>query len=183
MNAPLCFLAVGAVAAGFACHHWMQEMVNASSAAVHSVGGHGAEGDHPSLLGMDIHKAVMIISIICALSGIALAAYFHLIRREAADKVKKNYAALCDLLENKFWIDELYDVAVVRPLKLMGSVFFLIDRLVIDGMVAIVGLLPSQMGKFVRQSQTGVLQGYGLGMVLGLAGILIMVTWMLSQTY
>lgn len=183
MNAPLCFLAVGAVAAGFICHHWMQEMVTASSATVVHTTGHGAAHAHPKLLGMDIHKAVMVISIIAALSGIALAAYFHLLRRELADKAKANYAALCDLLENKYWIDELYDAAIVRPLKLLGSLFFVFDRLVIDGIVAIVGLIPNRTGKFVRHSQTGILQGYGLGMVLGLAGILIMVTWMLSLNY
>lgn len=183
MNGPLVVLAIGAVAAGFISHHWMEKMVTASSATVLHVGEHAGEHGHASLLGMDVHKAVMIISIICALAGIALAAYFHLIRREAADKAKATYAGLCDLLENKYWIDELYDVAIVRPLKLMGSLFFVIDRLVIDGVVTIVGLIPNRIGRFARQSQTGVLQGYGLGMVLGLAGLLIMVTWMLSQSY
>ncbi|MFG0248202.1 MAG: NADH-quinone oxidoreductase subunit L [Phycisphaeraceae bacterium JB051] len=207
MNLPLCFLAVGAIAGGFLCHHWMQSMVNASSAnttvvehvatavehAAHAgehdghvtadthadAGGHG----HGSLFGMDIHKAVMIISIIAALAGIALAAYFHLLRRELADKAKQTYAGVCDLLENKYWIDELYDTAIVRPLKLMGDLFFVFDRLVINGIVALVGFIPRLLGITVRHSQTGVLQGYGLGMVLGLACILLLVTWMLSSGF
>ena len=132
---------------------------------------------------MDVHKAVMIISIIAALAGIALAAYFHLLRRELADKAKENYAGVCDLLENKFWIDELYDTAIVRPLKLMGDLFFVFDRLVINGIVALVGFIPRLLGITVRHSQTGVLQGYGLGMILGLACILLMVTWMLSSGF
>ncbi len=207
MNLPLCFLAVGAIAGGFLCHHWMESMVNASSAstvntavehvatavehatdhagevAVNAHADTGGEGHHASLFGMDVHKAVMIISIIAALAGIALAAYFHLLRRELADKAKQTYAGVCDLLENKFWIDELYDTAIVRPLKLMGDLFFVFDRLVINGIVALVGFIPRLLGITVRHSQTGVLQGYGLGMILGLACILLMVTWMLSSGF
>jgi NADH-quinone oxidoreductase subunit L len=181
MNAPLCFLAVGAVAAGFLGEHWLHigEMVGASSATVHAAAEHGA--DHGALFGMNVHHAVMAISIVAALAGIAIAAYFHLLHREKADKVKANYAGLCDLLENKYFIDELYDTAIVRPLKIMGSLFFAMDRLFIDGIVTLVGFFPRLLGITARTSQTGVLQGYALGMVLGLAAILIMVTWMIQN--
>lgn len=182
MNGPLVVLAIGAVAAGFLGEHWIHEMVNASSATVHhAVEAGGEQAEHGTLMGMNVHHAVMAISILAALAGIAIAAYFHLIRREAADKVKASYASLCDLLENKFWIDELYDTAIVRPLKLMGDLCFLCDRFVINGVVTMVGWVPGRLGKSARCSQTGVLQDYGLGMVLGLAAILMMVTWMIQH--
>jgi len=180
----LILLAVGAIAGGFLSHHWMSDMVLASSAnpqLTHAAEHAQEHAVHPTLLGMDIHKAVMVLSIIGALAGISLAAYFHLLRRDAAGKVKASYASLCDLLENKYFIDELYDAAIVRPLKLMGSLCFVIDRLVIDGVVAVVGLVPRLMGITARHSQTGVLQGYGLGMVIGLAGILLMVIFMIQN--
>lgn len=183
MNAPLCVLAVGAIAGGFLCHHWMGDMVLASSAnPLAHVAEHGGEhAAHPTLLGMDIHAAVMAISIFCALAGIAIAAYFHLFNRNAAGKVKTSYAALCDMLEHKYFIDEFYDIAIVRPLKLLGMLSHLFDRLIIDGMVALVGIVPRKIGECARKSQAGVLQGYALGMALGLAALLLMVTWMIQN--
>ncbi len=176
MNLPLVFLAVGAVIGGMVCHEWMTTMVLSSSAG--EALSHGGTAHHASLFGMDVHSAVMVLSIAAALLGIALAAWFHLIRPSAADRVKQSYAGLCDLLENKYFVDELYDAVVVRPLKLIGSVCFVIDRLVIDGMVSLVGFAPRLLGLTVRPTQSGSLQGYGLSMVVGLAIMLLLVTLM-----
>ncbi len=179
MNLPLVFLAVGAVAAGFACKGWMAEMVNGSSAAVH-VAEHGAHGDeggvgHVALLGLDVHSAMALLSFFLAVGGISLAALYHLLDRPAADALKRQYRPIVRLLENKYYVDEIYHRVIVRSLKFCGYMLYVIDRLVIDSLVSLVGFVPRLLGLALAPAQRGALQGYGLGMVVGVALLVVMV--------
>ena len=53
--------------------------------------------------------------------------------------------------------------------------FFVIDRIIIDGLVALVGFVPRALGLSLRPTQRGMLQGYGLGMAAGIALLLMIV--------
>lgn len=167
MNGPLVVLAIGAIAAGFVCHHWIEEMVNGSSAQIIA-----ADAEHGTHEGMDLHTIMMIVSSVIALSGIALAWFLHLHKRDVADRIAKSNAQVVRLLENKYYIDEIYHALVVRPLRGLGYAFFVIDQLIIDGLVLLVGTLPKLVGLSFQPTQRGVLQGYGVGM---LAGIVLLV--------
>jgi NADH-quinone oxidoreductase subunit L len=169
MNGPLVLLAVGSIFAGFviAKTHWLGHMVERSTAYV-------AHGEHDA----GLHVLMMVISGAIALTGIALAAWFHWFNRPAADAVAKQFPGVVRTLENKYWIDELFDAAIVTPLRTLGEVFFVIDRLVIDGVVALVGWMPGELGRWIRPLQHGRLQGYGLSMALGTAVVLLVIVWM-----
>ena len=181
MNGPLVVLAIGAVIAGFACAHWIEEMVLGSTAEPLRVASdHGpthGEHSHVHFMGMDVHTVMVWISSILALSGIALAGYFHWINRSSADRLAQRRAGLVRVLANKYYVDELLQAVVVRPLRLLGEVFFVFDRLVIDGLVMAVAWVPRMMGLAVRPAQRGLLQGYGIGMAVGAAGLVLIVVW------
>ncbi len=159
MNGPLVVLAVGAVFAG-AFGGWIERMIGASTAAV-----------APHHYQVHTHQVMMFISAGIALLGIAIAAYFHLFNRPAADRAAARMTGLVRLLENKFYIDEVYDAAIVRPLRLAGEIFFAIDALIVDGLVNLVGMIPGLAGRAIQPAQTGRLQGYGLGMAAGAAAL------------
>lgn len=189
MNGPLVILAIGALLAGYFGHDWIEHSVHGSSAnlnhrAVHSPAtmghaaastGHGNQHTHASLFGMDLHSAMMLISSIIAVTGISLAAYFHWLNRRAADRVAARWSGLVRLLENKYYVDELYDTLIVKPLRMIGYLCFVFDRLVIDGLVLAVGFVPKMAGLAIRPSQSGALQGYGIGMAAGIAVLLLCV--------
>ncbi len=171
MNAPLVVLAVGALLAGVLGHHWMEQMIHASSAAVtHSGEGHG----HASLFGGDLHKEMMLVSGVISVVGILAAAYFHWLKRDAADRVAASFPGVVRLLADKYYVDEINDALIVRPLHTLGQIFFVIDRLIIEGLVALAGLLPRLLGLSIRPAQSGVLQGYGLGMAAGVAAVVLL---------
>ncbi len=67
----------------------------------------------------------------------------------------------------KFFFDELYDVAIVRPIRLMARFCDLIDQWVVDGLVNLAGRVPLAVGALMRSMQTGLVQFYALGMLLG----------------
>jgi NADH-quinone oxidoreductase subunit L len=169
MNGPLLVLAAGALVAGWWAEEWLVGAVNASTAAADR-----------SEIWLDVyhrtvHPRLPWIASALALSGIGLAAYYHWLRRDAADRVAARYPTVVRILANKYYVDEFYDRAIVRPLHLAGEIFFVIDSLVIDGFVAGVGFLPRLLGMGAAAPQRGKLQGYGLGMLAGAAVVLFVI--------
>jgi NADH-quinone oxidoreductase subunit L len=118
---------------------------------------------------------MMIVSSIVAITGILTAWYFHYFNRDAADRAAERFPGVVRTLANKYYVDEFNDAAIVRPLRMLSDVFFLIDRMIIDGLVTGVGFLPRLFGMGVRPLQRGALQGYGLGMAFGAALVLLLV--------
>ncbi len=176
MNAPLLVLAAGALLAGYLAHHWIGDMIQGSSARPlrQAIGAHGA-AHHATLFGMDLHLAMMYISSVIAVVGIATAAYFHWLNRGAADRVAAKWAGLVRVLANKYYVDELNDSVIVRPLRFIGYLCFVFDRLIIDGLVMTVGFVPRMFGLALRPAQRGALQGYGIGMATGTAVVVLLV--------
>ena len=164
MNGPLLVLAGGALLSGWLCQDWLKEMVSHSTASTHGMAEHG-EGS--------LHTTMMFISAAIAIAGIGAASWFHWWNRPAADRFAEKYASLVRLLANKYYVDEFYDRVFVQPLYLLGQVCYTIDRLVLDGLVALVGLLPRAVGLTIQPTQRGSLQGYGLGMAVGATVILL----------
>jgi len=159
MNGPLVVLAFGSVFAG-AFGGWIERMIGNSTAAV--------AAHHYKI---HTHDVMVLISSGVAILGIAIAAYYHWLRRPAADQVAATMPGLVRTLANKFYVDELYDRLVVRPLHMLGEIFFALDALIIDGLVMLVGKLPGLAGRLIQPAQTGRLQGYGLGMAAGAAAL------------
>jgi NADH-quinone oxidoreductase subunit L len=90
------------------------------------------------------------------------------------------WASAQKLSLNKFYIDELYDAVIVRPIKFMSFVFFkVIDSMLIDT-VAVRGTawVTLRVGSMLRYFQSGDAQGYAAVMALALAAGL---GWALMQ--
>ncbi len=141
---------------------------HAAPAADHATeAGHG--GDHEAHRAHGIHVLMMWISSFIALIGIALAGYFHWLNRPLTDQIATKFAGVVEVLYNKYYVDEFYDLTIVKPLRKLGHGFYLFDQFVINGLVMTVGYLPRMAGWTVRPTQSGEIQGYGLGMVMGVA--------------
>ncbi len=73
------------------------------------------------------------------------------------------------VLENKWYVDELYEKVIVKPLEKLGGFFSrVMESAVIDGMVNGVGRLVNYGGRQLRLLQTGQVGTYILMMVLGM---------------
>jgi NADH-quinone oxidoreductase subunit L len=186
MNIPLVVLAIGAIFAGWfgvgGDHYgWMGEMIHHSTAdakpaAYQQAAAAGDDHYHaPAVLGMELHLFMQLLSGFLAIAGIALAGYFHWLDRKAADKVAAATRPVVTLLANKYYIDELYDWTIVKPLRVLGQVLFVVDQLVINAIVYGIGWLPSLVGRGIRPAQSGRIQGYGLGMAIGLGVVVLLV--------
>ena len=73
------------------------------------------------------------------------------------------------LLEQKYYVDEAYDAAVVQPIKQAsrGVLWKIIDVRIIDGAVNGAGLLAGLLGNAIRYLQSGLARSYVAVLVLG----------------
>jgi NADH-quinone oxidoreductase subunit L len=81
--------------------------------------------------------------------------------------------------QQRFKVDELYDIAIIRPLKGLSVLLYrVVDALLIDT-VAVRGTawLTNTSGSLLRYLQTGDAQGYAAVMALALAGGLLWALW------
>lgn len=84
---------------------------------------------------------VMGLSILVALSGIALGWFFYGRKPLVAGQTDplERLGPLWVTLRNKYWIDEIYKATVVRGVILLGDLLFAFDHGVIDGLVNLAG--------------------------------------------
>ncbi len=83
------------------------------------------------------------------------------------------------VLYNKYYVDEAYDAALVRPLRRFGEFCHDIDRFFINGILWLVAAVPRAIGFGLRGWQHGAMQGYALAMVIGL---MVLILWTLIRS-
>ncbi|MFQ5822518.1 MAG: NADH-quinone oxidoreductase subunit L [bacterium] len=124
---------------------------------------------HATPAPLDLELSFMGISILIAFLGIGFAYLFYVKRPnlpvELSNKVKGLYA----FLYKKWYMDELYEAVVVRPIKFTADIIFWrwFDVKIIDGLVNGVANLIKKGGDGVRRTETGVVQNYALSIVIG----------------
>ena len=81
--------------------------------------------------------------------------------------------ALTSISYNKFYVDELYDMIVRKPLDFLSTFFYnVVERLGIDGLVNGIGKGTIETSKGLRLLQTGNVGFYIFIMVLGIIAVL-----------
>lgn len=77
------------------------------------------------------------------------------------------------VLANKWYVDELYNAIIVRPLNGLAKFFVWLERWIIDGAVNGVGRLVQYGGRQLRLLQSGQVGGYVLLMVIGILALFL----------
>jgi NADH-quinone oxidoreductase subunit L len=127
-----------------------------------------------------VDYALILISVVVALIGIVLARAWYLKRPEIPDRLAQRYSGLYKVLSNKYYVDEIYDAALVNP-TVKGSRSLLwrgFDVGIIDGIVNGIAKLVVSVSRVVRLVQVGVVQAYAVTFVFGIVFIL---AWLLFR--
>ena len=114
---------------------------------------------------------LMAISVLLAIGGIWIARNIYLKKLSIADTISERFKGLYRLLWNKYYVDEVYDAAVVNPIvKGSESVLWkFTDNKIIDGVVNGTAAIIGSISARIRKIQTGVAQVYAVVMMLGIA--------------
>ena len=92
----------------------------------------------------------------------------------AYQKTGKEETGLGKVLENKWYVDELYDAIIVKPLRSIATYFNnVVEKKGIDGMVNGVGKAVNYSSRQIRLLQSGQVGTYVLLMVIGILVLFI----------
>jgi NADH-quinone oxidoreductase subunit L len=164
--------------------------------------------EHQELLEHKTHEIAgmgMIISIICAITGIALAWFMYLKNTTLPDKIAKTFAPLYKFSLNKWYFDEFYEFAFVGTFMLFARmcawfdtnivdgavngvgkitvVFSKIggwfDKYIVDGLVNLTAGITQMIGLGFRSVQTGKIQTYLAWTLAGVVIVFAIIAWKL----
>ncbi|MDB5090026.1 MAG: NADH-quinone oxidoreductase subunit 12 [Mucilaginibacter sp.] len=174
MTIPLVILAILSIVGGFigvpetlGGHHWLEHFL----APVF-------EKSTALLVVPELSKSTEITLMCISVGGALLAILYAYIKyiKNAHVPVKdtEERPALVDISYHKFYIDELYDAIIRKPLDALSVFFYkVVDRLGIDGFVNGLGKGSIEASKGLRLLQTGNVGFYIFMMVVGIISILM----------
>jgi NADH-quinone oxidoreductase subunit L len=117
--------------------------------------------------------ALSITALIASILGAALAYIFYLRLPGIPMLLAWRLQDFYNLLLNKYYIDEIYDLIVTRPLFWISDMVLnrTIDAEVIDGTAVGAGLTVQASGQIARRVETGNVQHYVFVYLLGALGV------------
>ncbi len=168
MTFPLIVLAILSIAGGvlglpefWGMTNWMHHHLD--SIIVHK---------NPSVLNHEKEWILMGLATAAALATIFFAYMVYMKNRILPEANDSKLTGIKKLIYNKYYIDEIYEALIRKPLDALSEVFKYIDTKVIDSVVDGVGTTVTGMSSLVRKVQTGHIGFYIFGMVLGIIAIL-----------
>ncbi|MBE0550360.1 MAG: NADH-quinone oxidoreductase subunit L [Rubrivivax sp.] len=121
------------------------------------------------------HRPLLVLSVLIALGGLAGAAYVYGGPPARAEALRERYAGLHRWLSGKYFIDELYERLIGRPLVWVSDHVFLRlgDRRVLDGTLDGMAALGQRGAALLGRVQTGQLHLYAWLVLIGIVGALL----------
>jgi NADH-quinone oxidoreductase subunit L len=170
MTIPLVVLAVGSVVAGYIAIGGRFEHFLEPSFAPQPV-------EAPSQGGVDL--LLMVVASVAGIAGILIAAFYFLKNRRAAEALAGRFAGAYRLLANKYYVDEIYDAAVVQPVRIASedALWKVVDARVIDGAVNGAGETIGGLSELLRRAQSGSVRTYAASLFVGVVMILGYYLW------
>ncbi len=178
MTVPLGILAVLSIVGGFIgipaalsfgsdlnfLRHWLAPALTMAGA------GHGAESAAAAHIGAGEYLLIAAALGVAAF-GILLAMTIYR-RPGTADRLSRAAGPVYTLVRNLYWVDELYELIVLRPFYAISRAFAALDRWVIDGLVNAAGITTELTGQVIKLFQTGLVRNYALMFLMGVVAVL-----------
>ncbi len=172
MTIPLIILAVLSLVGGFiglpkvfGGHHYLEAFLkpvfeDSSFRLVHHLSG------STELILMGVAVAVMGC-------GWAYARKMYITNKEVPAADGEEESAIHKLVYNKYWVDEIYESLITKPLNFIGGALHkVIDNELIDGIVNGCGYVVNGVSGVIRRAQTGNIGFYVFVMVISIVLIL-----------
>jgi NADH-quinone oxidoreductase subunit L len=193
MALALIVLAIGSVAAGWIgiphalgghnqLHAWLEPAFEPPRAAVLAAEGAAAaaEGEAAAESHEALEMVLMGVSSVIAVAGIWFAYFVWVKRRSIAENAAREFAPVHQLLLNKYYVDEIYDAAIVQPIRVASQegLWRGFDVKVIDGAVNGAAAIVNGSATMLRRLQTGSVKTYAGSVFFGVVAILAYYLWL-----
>ncbi len=177
MTLPLVALAVLSVLGGLLNLPHLLHVGGSEEWLAHFLSPAVGESRPARLLSAQTEWLLMGVASLLALGAIAWAYWAYVVRQQVP-KEEAQLAPVERVLADKFYFDELYDWAFVRPVERLSQLLhYYADVWAIDGVVNGIGSAVKRLGAEMRRLQNGNIAYYLLGMVFGIA-LLFLSLWL-----
>ena len=116
----------------------------------------------------------LLLTPVLVISAIPLSYYFYVKNKNLLEKIKDKNKSLYNFLLKKWYIDEIYELIFINPIKKLGSFFWkkvdenTIDRFGPNGISKIIKFISNKSVQF----QTGYIYDYAFVMLVGLSALI-----------
>ena len=129
----------------------------------------------PHVLESSTELKMALLAVVVSLTGIGLAHLLYVRRPELPGRISAALAAPYALLKHKYYVDELYDALIVRPIVAISDqvLYRLVDARIIDG-IGVNGsarAVRSLAANGLKYAQSGFTQSYIFLMIVGAVAV------------
>jgi NADH-quinone oxidoreductase subunit L len=126
--------------------------------------------------GMMLLHALIGWPVLVALVGLLVAWWFYIKSPQTPKKLAESLRAPYTLVLHKYYVDELYNAAIIRPLLWISThvLWHAVDETVIDGTVNGVARVARESGSQLREIQSGNARSYATWVVIGAVGVTVL---------
>ncbi len=195
MTVPLMILAVLSTVGGFlglpllpklnAMHNWLSPVLGGghggeaqAAEAGHgaatmehgaeAAAGHGAEAAHAGGHSLTLELVLMAFSVALAVIGVWWGWQNYVVKPGRAKAMGARFKTMYRILLNKYYVDEFYLAAVVRPLVAFSRALWRgFDVEIIDGIVNGAGRTMQGIGRAIKPIQSGITGNYATAIMVG----------------
>ncbi len=124
----------------------------------------------------NLNQEVALLLILSSIFGCTISGIIYL-GDIISKPVRLPVKALQNLLAYDFYTPKLYRISIVLSVDLISKLADIVDRLVIDGIVNMIGLASIGGGEGLKYSTSGKTQFYAFTVLLGVSVLGITITW------
>ncbi|MGG0716162.1 NADH-quinone oxidoreductase subunit L [Robertmurraya massiliosenegalensis] len=164
MTFPMIVLGILAVVAGYVNTPWFGTFLGDWLVDGNEALGHGhIEGP----------AWIMIVATVVSLLGIYLAWLIYGKKSLQRDWLTVRMPIMYNILYNKYYIDEFYELTVVKATKNFTAFLSFIETFIVEGIVKLVTAIVHGLGIIGSKIQNGQVQAYGTVAFVGLAVLIV----------
>jgi NADH-quinone oxidoreductase subunit L len=114
------------------------------------------------------------VSILVALSGLFVAYFLYIRKPGTSRELAKKFQPIYSLLDQKYWVDEVYNFAIVGSLLNVSRIALsgIVDTGLVQGSVGLLSSGTGALGSVTRRMQSGNIRSYAGWLALGAAAVI-----------
>jgi len=134
---------------------------------------HSIQIPHEAVFAIPIAVGSLLVALVAILFSWMVYGRSPVEDAKSADPLEKSLGGVFRMMNNKFKVDELYQVTIINPFVKISDFFAKpFDQGLIDGLVNGIGSLATSFAMGLRKLQTGYARTYALSVVVGIVAIL-----------
>jgi NADH-quinone oxidoreductase subunit L len=115
-----------------------------------------------------------VVSVLVALLGLAVAYLLYVRKPGTSTEIARKYKPVYALLDHKYWVDEIYGLAIIAPLLGLSRVILngVVDSGIVQGSASLAAGTTGALASVTRRMQSGNIRSYAGWLALGAAAVI-----------